>query len=404
MFALSYNHGIYQLLASGELKKVQANQTLPTRFFTHNNTTYAFGREGICRINSHDLNCKQISAGVTGKFINVTSNGIYYTNPHGVWMLDERALVAEPKLQYAIYQQRPLLDKNITLAAGESIALHFDLKDGTAYIAGIEYPIYNHLVMLTPEADFTVDGWYFEVKKPISWFWSFLGAALAVLSAFIWALHRAKTMANAEFVRLSRYQLHADEIRRACDMSVVITDNLNANTDLAFNHAIHISHELQELLSPLAMNARLRESDDLNFALKSHVTSIFSIHPELDVKVGDCDQINGKLNADAYHLLLHMMRYAIGRLGANCIRIHVLEESDTDALLCVEHNGQRETLLQRLLNRSTDHLIMTSIAREYGQPIKFYRSEMNVHLHYDPAALPTPKQAYFSASASKFGS
>ncbi len=404
VFALSYNHGIYQLLGNSELKKVQANQTLPTRFFIHNKTTYAFGREGICRMNAHDMTCKQISAGVTGKFINVTSNGIYYTNPHGVWMLDERALMAEPKLQYAIYKQKPVLDKNITLAAGESIALHFDLKDGTAYIAGTEYPIYNHLVLLTPEDDFAVDGWYFEVKKTISWFWLFFGAALVVLAAFIWALHRAKNIASAEFVRLSRFQLHADEIRRACDMSVVITDNLNANNDLALSHAIYLSQELQELLSPLAMNARLRESDDLIFALKSHVASIFSIHPELKVKIGECDPINTKLNADAYHLLLHMVRYVIDRLGAQNIKVHVLSESESDALLCVEHDGKQENLFHRLLTRSTDHLIMTSIAKDYGQQIKFYPSEMNVHLHYDPEALPTPKQAYFSASASKFGS
>jgi hypothetical protein len=402
-FALSYDHGIFEIKPDGQLIKFTSSQTLPNRFFNHNKSTYVIGREGICRINIEDLSCKQISAGITGRYIQVTSNGIYYSNPHGVWMLDERALVANPVLQYVILNQRPQLDKEISLTAGDALGLHFDLKDGTVLIDGKEHSIYNHQVIFTPEKSIQIDGWYIDVQHNISLWWLLVIPVLAIAGWSVWSLAKAKSAANAEFVRLSRFQLHADEIRKSCDLSVEISDKLNKNNDLDLADAIYLSHELQEILSPIAMNARLRDSDNLSFALNSHVASIFSIHTELDVSIGECDRINPKLNADAYHLLIHMLRYAIDRFGAKKVVIHVLRESENDCLLCVEHDGKTETMLHRLISRSTDHMIMKAIAREYGQTLKFFSNEINVMLSHNPQIKATPQQAYFLASASKFG-
>lgn len=403
LYALSYNHGIFKIEAGNKPASIKSNQTLPTRFFNHNGQLYVFGREGICRITSQ--NCQQISAGVSGKHINSTKNGIYYTNPHGVWMLDERTLLAKPTLQYVMKEQRPVLDKNITVAFGEPLVLHYDMIDGTAVIAGEEYPIFNHIVAITPAEDFDIDGgWNITVIHNFNWLILLMIPVVMASIAGLVALHRAKTASNAEFVRLSRYQLHADEIRRACDMTVEIADKLNSNTELGLSRATYLSSELQDLLAPLAMNARLRESDNLRVALQSHVTSIFSIHPDLKVRVGDCEPIPGKLNADAYHLILHMVRYAIGRLGAKNINIHVLRETENCALLCVEHDGQYETIFHRWVKRSSDFLVMQSIAHDYGQQVKFFKGEMNLQLQYEPKHRSTPQQAYFTATASRFGS
>lgn len=403
IYALSYNHGIFEIKPDGSLKKVDSLQSLPNRFFIHNKTVYVIGREGICRLDINISSCKQISASVSGRSSAVTNNGIYYSNPHGVWLLEERALVSNPILQYVVLNQRAVIDKNIKINEGEAITLHFDRKDGTVFLDGQEYSIYNHQVVLTPSNSMQINGWYINVKKNITWLWLFLVPTIVIAWWSFLTLIRAKSVANAEFIRLSRYQLHADEIRKACDMSIDISHKLNMNNDLALSDAIYKAQELQEILAPIAMNARLRETDNLTFALNSHVASIFSIHNELDVSIGECDRINPKLNADAYHLLIHMLRYAIDRLGAEKIVIHVLRESDNDCLLCVEHDGKTETMLHRLISRSTDHMIMKAIAKEYGQSLKFFRNEINVMLTYSPQLKSTPQQAYYLARASKFG-
>jgi hypothetical protein len=403
LYALSYNHGIFEVGSDGSLNKIDSLQSLPNRFFVHNQSVYVIGREGVCRLDVNIAYCKQISASVTGRSSAVTNNGIYYSNPHGVWLLDERALVSNPILQYVVLNQRAVIDKNIKLDSGQAIVLHFDRKDGTVFLDGKEYSIYNHQVVLTPEKSVQINGWYIDVRQRISWLWLLLVPVMGIAWWALWSLVKAKSVANAEFVRLSRYQLHADEIRKACDMSLDISHKLNMNNELALSDAIYKAQELQEILAPIAMNARLRDTDNLTFAINSHVASIFSIHPELDVSIGECDKINSKLNADAFHLLIHMLRYAIDQLGASKAVIHVLRESENDCLLCVEHDGKTETKLNRFISRSTDHMIMKAIAREYGQALKFFSNEINVMLSHNPQIKATPQQAYFLASASKFG-
>ena len=378
---VSYNFGIYHFV-DDELEQVSTIQSRYVSLIKTNEQIYALGREGICQFNTD--HCIPLTSDITAANVVMTETGAYTTSPAGIWPLDLNFANLAPTLNYLVLDNKPVVQRHVSINAGDTVTFVFNKQNGFAELNGETYPLYNGTVTLAVKSGFSIGNFDIAVQRSWGWFYVLLGLLIGI-GLCCMALKRYHASLISNFAEMCRDKRKNDAIRSAITSVDLLCKSINKNDELSLADAAYLTDELADALVPMRLSARLRPEDDLMCELTAAMINVKYAHNMLSAKIGKIDQIPAELKPDSYEALLRMVSVAIDVLKATEVTVDILH--DDGVLLCVQHNGQPLSALRQVASTNMHLIVAKHIGSLYAEPLLFSPNEINLTLREKPERL-----------------